>query len=228
MALITVAAIGMVPTYKTQSGVGRFNRTNFKRLRLRPQPGRKVEFLPSTTAPYRTPDAKKADRLLKQWEQKVAAIKQLPYPQQIKRMELIGKKPDAPQDYCQMKYADLTGKNMKGVEVGGLNLKNTMTSGAYLGESTINGHLIADIVANKDQYSTEYHRLSQMLKGIKYNPKIPPVLDYWYNRPTLPKVIDLGTNQQVAYRYRDILNKAITKERIKMLTDVQTYKPKGG
>jgi hypothetical protein len=105
------------------------NRQNFKRLRLRPQPGMSVQFLPSDKAPFRTKEAKKADRLLKQWEQKVAAIKQLPYPQQIKKMGQFKIKPDAPKDYCQMKHADLTGKNMKGVEVDGFNLKNTMASG---------------------------------------------------------------------------------------------------
>jgi uncharacterized protein YjbI with pentapeptide repeats len=197
------------------------NRTNFKRLRLRPQPGRKVEFLPSTTAPYRTPEAKNAEKKLKQWEQQAAALTQLPFPQQITGLKRIGDRPDEPKDYCQMKDANLTGKNMKGVEVGGLNLKNTFASGAYLGESTIDGHKIADIIADKQSHPSQLQRLSDMLKGVKYKRNNPPVLDYWYNRPALPKVIDLGTNKQVAQRHRQTLNKAIAEERVKKLKDIQ-------
>jgi hypothetical protein len=153
------------------------NRQNFKRLRLRPQPGRSVQFLPSDKAPFRTKEAKQAQTKLAKWEQQTAAIQKLSGKKRQKAKADLREKPLQPEDYCQFVKANLNGKNLTGVEISGLRFKDAYISYINLKHALIKGTQVETIVKNPRSYIAEAEILIQILKGIKFKPNQPPVLD---------------------------------------------------
>jgi hypothetical protein len=130
-------------------------------------------------------------------------------------------KPDTPTEYGLFNYSDLTGKNLKGVEVEGMNLKNAKASGAYLGESTIQGHKIADVITDKNYYKPQYDRLSQMLKGIRYKRNNPPILTQRFTLPPKPELPNWQKNPKEVNGYK----KRIAKTRKDLVKHLQKHKP---
>jgi uncharacterized protein YjbI with pentapeptide repeats len=152
------------------------NLQNFKRLRLRPKPGSFVRFEPSTVPPFRTPDGKKAEKLLKQWEQKSEAISKLSGKTKRDAIIKLGDKPPKPEDYCQFVKADLSGKNMAGVEIKGMRLNGAYTSYINLQKALVDNISVETILSNPRQYSNSVKKLALILKGLKFNKGQPPVL----------------------------------------------------
>ena len=154
------------------------NGQNFKRLRLRPQPGRTVRFEPSVTAPFRTPEAKSAEKELKQWEKKVKATAKLSGEERNQAKQfLLNNKPPDPEDYCQFVNADLSGKNMAGVEIRGMRLKGAYASYINLKQALVNGITVQTIMVNPQNHKKEVEILTEILKDIRYNANQPPILD---------------------------------------------------
>jgi hypothetical protein len=154
------------------------DKTNFKRLRLRPKANRFVKFLPSTQPPFRTSEAKKAENQLKLWQQKLAAIdKMTGKKRQQAKTVLYNNQPSQPEDYCQFNKANLSGKNMAGVEISGMRLKGAKASYLNLSQALVNGIPVQTIATQPQNYNEKTTLLVKVLQGIKYKQHQPPILD---------------------------------------------------
>jgi uncharacterized protein YjbI with pentapeptide repeats len=193
---------------------------NLRRVRLKPQPGRHVKFETSTTAPFRSKQAKKAHNQLETWEKEKAQIDNLPIGERLPLLTKLGPKPaTVPKDFCTFKKSDLSGRDMSGVEIGGVLFKKAKLSSTYLGESTIDGHKVMEIVTNPEVYQKQWKQLKEILTDVVYERNKPPILTYRFDLPNLPQEISLKSNRQLLQEREQNL----VKSRLDMLKKVQDY-----